>query len=158
MELRTNMAAGPAVKRSRKTRLWTAQHVDGRTRGAKRARAIAAELARGWDGMTPVQRQMLDRAAMLTALSEDLLARRLAGQPVSFDELLRAEGCAKRAIRAVLAERPEPPPAPRFSPMKVLREAEAARKAQQANAGTETQWEATADEEPLHEHPAQPAE
>ena len=149
MELRTDMAAGPAVKRSRKTRLWTAQHVDGRTRGAKRARAIAAELARGWDGMTPVQRQMLDRAAMLTALSEDLLARRLAGQPVSFDELLRAEGCAKRAIRAVLAERPEPPAPPRFSPMKALRE-EAARKAQ----GKEAQREAVTEKAPPNEHPA----
>jgi hypothetical protein len=137
------------VKRSRKTRLWTAQHVDGRTRGAKRARAIAAELARGWDGMTPVQRQMLDRAAMLTALSEDLLARRLARQPVSFDELLRAEGCAKRAIRAVLAERPEPPAPPRFSPMKALRE-EAARKAQ----GKEAQREAVTEKAPPNEHPA----
>src|SRR5260221_3763158 len=126
MELRTDMTAGPAVKRSRKTRLWTAQHLDGRTRGAKRARGLAAELARGWVGITPVQRQMLDRAAMLTALSEDLLARRLAGQPVSVDELLRAEGCAKRANRAVLAERPEPPPAPRFSPMKALGEPESA--------------------------------
>ena len=135
MELRTDIAAGSAVKRSRKTRLWTAQHVDGRTRGAKRARAIAAELGRGWVGITPVQRQMLDRAAMLTALSEDLLARRLAGQPVSFDELLRLEALAKRAVRAVLAERPEPPAPPRFSPMKVLRE-EAAKKAK-ANAGTE---------------------
>ena len=130
MEMHTDIAAGPAVKRSRKTRLWTAQHIDGRTRGAKRARAIAAELARGWDGMTPVQRQMLDRAAMLTALSEDLLARRLAGQPVSFDELLRLEAVAKRAVRAVLAERPEPPAPPRFSPMKAVREA--ARKATQA--------------------------
>jgi hypothetical protein len=150
MELRTDTAASPVAKRSRKTRLWTAQHVDGRTRGAKRARAIAAEFARGWDGITPVQRQMLDRAAMLTALSEDLLARRLAGQPVSFDELLRAEGCAKRAIRAVLAERPEPPAPPRFSPMKVLREA---RKAQQANAGKEAQGEAVTEKEPApNEH------
>jgi hypothetical protein len=148
MELRTNMVADPVVKRSRKSRLWTAQHVDGRTRGAKRARAIAAELARGWNEITPVQRQMLDRAAMLTALSEDLLARRLAGQPVSFDELLRAEGCAKRAIRAVLAERPEPPAPPRFSPMKALRE-EAARKAQ----GTEAQRGAATEKAPPNEHP-----
>ena len=147
--MHTDIAAGSAVKRSRKTRLWTAQHVDGRTRGAKRARAIAAELARGWDGMTPVQRQMLDRAAMLTALSEDLLARRLAGQPVSFDELLRVEGCAKRVIRAVLAERPEPPAPPRFSPMKALRE-EAARKAQ----GTEAQRGAATEKAPPNEHPA----
>jgi hypothetical protein len=71
---------------------------------------------------------MLDRAAMLIALSEDLLARRLAGQPISFDELLRSEGCAKRALRSILAERPKPPTPPRFSPMKVLRE-EAAKKA-----------------------------
>jgi hypothetical protein len=147
--MHTDIAAGSAVKRSRKTRLWTAQHVDGRTRGAKRARATAAELARGWDGMTPVQRQMLDRAAMLTALSEDLLARRLAGQPVSFDELLRVEGCAKRAIRAVLAERPEPPAPPRFSPMKALRE-EAARKTQ----GKEAQREAVTEKAPPNEHPA----
>jgi hypothetical protein len=143
MELRTETAASPARKR----RLWTAQHVDGRTRGAKRARAIAAELARGWDGMTPVQRQMLDRAAMLTALSEDLLARRLAGQPVSFDELLRLEAVAKRAVRAVLAERPEPPAPPRFSPMKALRE-EAARKAQGKEAREAVTEKALPDEHP----------
>jgi hypothetical protein len=46
---------------------------------------------------------------MLAALAEDLAARRLAGQPVSFDELLRVEGVAKRAIRAVLAECPPQP-------------------------------------------------
>jgi hypothetical protein len=41
---------------------------------------------------------------MLAAHAEDLAARRLAGQLVSFDELLRAEGCARRAVRGVLAE------------------------------------------------------
>jgi hypothetical protein len=35
--------------------------------------------------------------------------RRLAGQPGSLDELLRVEGCAKRAIAAVVAERPVKP-------------------------------------------------
>jgi hypothetical protein len=103
--MHTNIAAGPAAKRSRKTRLWTAQHVDGRTRGAKRARAIAAELARGWDGMTPVQRQMLDRAAMLTALSEDLLARRLAGAASVVRRATASRGrceasCSGRSCRA----------------------------------------------------------
>jgi hypothetical protein len=47
MELRTDIAAGAAVKRSRKTRLLTAGHLDGRTRGSKRARKLAAELAPG---------------------------------------------------------------------------------------------------------------
>jgi hypothetical protein len=142
MEIHTEMAVEPAVKRSRKTRLMTVEHLDRRTRASKRAREIAAELARGWDGMiTAVQQQAVERAGMLCALAEDLLARRLAGQPVSLDELLRAEGCAKRAVRTVLAERPKPLPAPRFSPMKAVREAEAARKAQ-------------AEKEPLDEYPA----
>jgi hypothetical protein len=108
----------------------------------------------GGDGITPVQRQAIGRAAMLCAIAEDAVARRLAGQPIPISDVLRAEGVAKRAVKAVLAE--EPPAPPRFSPMKVLRE-EAAKKAK-ANAGTEAQREATADEEALHEHPAQPAE
>jgi hypothetical protein len=143
MEMHTDMAVDPVTKRGRKTRrLLTAGHLDRRTRGVKRARTIAAELERGWDGITPVQRQAIERASMLSALAEDLLARRLTGQPVSLDELLRAEGCAKRAIRAVLAERPEPPAPARFSPMKAVREAEAARKA----AGTEAQGAVTKEE------------
>jgi hypothetical protein len=148
MEMRADIAADPAVKRSRKTRLWTAQHLDGRTRGSKRARALAAELARGWDGITTVQQQAVERASMLCALAEDLAARRLAGQLIPLDDVLRAEGVAKRAVKAVLAERPEPPAPPRFSPMKALRE-EAARKAQ----GTEAQRGAATEKAPPNEHP-----
>src|SRR5438132_8680455 len=126
MEMHADLAAGPVAKR--KTRLLTAGHLDRRTRGVKRARAIAAELERGWNGITPVQRQAIGRAAMLCAIAEDAVARRLAGQPIPISDVLRAEGVAKRAVKAVLAERPEPPAPPRFSPMKVLRE-EAAKKA-----------------------------
>jgi hypothetical protein len=127
-----DMPVDTVVVPARKRRLWTAQHVDRRTRGSKRARKLAAELAAGFINITALQRRACEQAGMLAALAEDLAARRLAGQPIPFDELLRAEGCAKRAIKAVLAERPTPPPAPRFSPMKVLRESEAARKAAQA--------------------------
>src|SRR2546423_10777527 len=127
MEMHADTAASPAAKRGR--RLLTAGHLDRRTRGAKRARAIAAELARGWDGIAPVQRQAIERAAMWCAIAEDLAARRLAGQQILLDDVLRAEGVAKRAVKAVLAERPVPPAPPRFSPMRALREAEAVRKA-----------------------------
>jgi hypothetical protein len=121
--------------------------LDGRTNSAKRARAITAELEAGFGvGITKVQRQAIERAAMLCAIAEDLACRRLIGQPISIDELLRSEGVARRAVRAVLAERPAPPAAPRFSPMKALREAEAARKA--AQPGTATKKEA------LDEHAA----
>jgi len=133
MEMQPNtpaVAAGSTPDRRRKMRLLTAAHLDRRTLASKRARVIAAELARGWDGITPVQRQAIERAAMLVTLAEDLVARRLAGEPIPISDVLRAEGVAKRAVRAVLAERPEPPAPPRFSPMRALRE-EAARKAQE---------------------------
>jgi hypothetical protein len=145
MEMRTDMATSPAAKRGR--RLLTVRYVDGRTRGGKRARKLAAELARGFGtAISEMQRRSCEQAGMLAALAEDLAARRLAGQPISFDELLRSEGVARRAIRAVRAECPAPPPAPRFSPMKALREAEAARKAAQTDTTTE--------KAPLDEHPA----
>jgi hypothetical protein len=107
MGMHAEVAVSPAAKRSPKARLLTAGHLDGRTRAAKRARAVAAELELGFRGeTTAVQRQAIGRAAVLCALAEDLGARRLAGQPVSLDELLRVEGVAKRAIAAVVAERP----------------------------------------------------
>ena len=122
--MHADIMAGSAAKRSPKARPMTAGHLDGRTRAAKRARAIAAELEAGFgDEITERQRQDIGRAAVLSAIAEDLVMRRLAGQPISLDELLRVEGVAKRAIRAVLAECPVKPracgldpdaPLPRF--------------------------------------------
>jgi hypothetical protein len=106
-KMHAEIAVTSAVKRSPKARLLTAGHLDGRTRASKRARSIAAELQAGFgDEITKVQRQAIERAAVLSVIAEDLVMRRLAGQPVSLDELLRVEGVAKRAIRAVVAERP----------------------------------------------------
>jgi len=50
---------------------------------------------------------------MLTAIAEDLAARQLAGLSVCLDEVLRAEGVARRAVAGVLATKPEPKPAER---------------------------------------------
>jgi hypothetical protein len=131
MEMHTEIAVSSAAKRSPKARLLTAGHLDGRTRASKRARAIAAELTAGFgDEITKVQRQAIERAAVLSVFAEDLVMRRLAGQPVSLDELLRCEAVAKRAIRAVLAECPVKPAVPRGLEIARLRWAEeAARKA-----------------------------
>jgi hypothetical protein len=122
-DIATDIAAGPAVKRSRKARLMTVAHLDRRTRASKRAREVAVELEQGFGTeITKRQRQDIGQAAVLCAIAEDLAARRLAGQLVSLDELLRTQGVAKRAIRAVLAECPVKParaldpdaPLPRF--------------------------------------------
>jgi hypothetical protein len=110
MEIPADMAASPTTKRSPKARLMTVGHLDHRTRASKRACALAAELAAGFGAeITRMQLQAVERAAVLCAIAEDLATRRLAGQPVPMDELLRAEGVARRAVRAVVAERPAKP-------------------------------------------------
>jgi hypothetical protein len=135
MEMHTEIAVSSAAKRSPKARLLTAGHLDGRTRASKRARAIAAELTAGFgDEITKVQRQAIERAAVLSVLAEDLVMRRLAGQPVSLDELLRCEAVAKRAIRAVLAECPVKPAVPRGLEIARLRWAEEAERERKAKA------------------------
>ena len=143
--MHADMVAGPAAKRSRKVRPLTIEHLDHRTRASKRARALAAELARGFGtGITEVQRRACEQAGMLAALAEDLAARRLGGQPVSFDELLRVEGVAKRAIRAVLAERPPQPRGlqrarARWEEAEQAKAAQAAEKAGEATAKDNTE-------------------
>ena len=97
-------------------RLHTVHDLDGRTRAARRARVVVAELVKalgGPDAVSPGQRQACERAGMLTAIAEDLAARQLAGLSGCLDEVLRAEGVARRAVAAVLASKTEPAPTER---------------------------------------------
>ena len=97
-------------------KLKTVADLDGRTRAARRARAVVAELVKalgGPDAVSPGQRQACERAGMLTAIAEDLAARQLAGLPVCLDEVLRADGAARRAVKAALASKAEPTPTER---------------------------------------------
>src|SRR5262245_2083785 len=95
-------------------KLKTVADLDGRTRAARRAKAIVAELVQAMGGnVTLAQLQAIERAAMLCAIAEDLAARQLAGLSVTLDEVLRAEGTARRSVAAILANRPEPKPTER---------------------------------------------
>ena|SRR6516162_4684374 len=95
-------------------KLKTVADLDGRTRAARRAKAVVAELTQAMGGnVTPAQRQAIERAAMLSAVADDLAARQLAGLPVCLDEVLRADGAARRAVKAALASKAEPTPTER---------------------------------------------
>jgi hypothetical protein len=99
MVMPAGLAQDIAPRRGTKRKLVTVRDIDGRTRGAKRARQIAAELIASFGPqITKTQKQATMRAAMFCALAEDLAARRLAGQAVSLDELIRMEGVARRAV------------------------------------------------------------
>jgi hypothetical protein len=102
--------------RIRRLMLHSVHDLDGRSRAARRAKAVVADLVQalgGPDAVTPAQRQACERAAMLCAIADDLAARQLAGLSVTLDEVLRADGTARRAVRAILANRPEPKPTER---------------------------------------------
>jgi hypothetical protein len=81
--------------------------LDGRSSVVIRCKEIIRELeatARG--PITPLRRRSIERAALMVVLAEELAARQLQGEPIPLDAVLRAEGVARRAVKAVLAERP----------------------------------------------------
>jgi hypothetical protein len=86
-----------------KQRLLTLDAMDGRTIAARRAR----ELARGFEAelggsLSVSQRAAIERAATLIAVAEDARARRLAGdQAVTLDDVVRVDGAAARAVKAL---------------------------------------------------------
>jgi hypothetical protein len=100
--------------RMRRLHLRTMHDIDRRSRAYRRVRAVVVELTQAVGGnVSPAQRQAIERAAMLCAIADDLAARQLAGLSVTLDEVLRADGTARRAVRAILANRPEPKPTER---------------------------------------------
>jgi len=86
-----------------KVRLVTTGDLDGRTVAARRSRELAATFAAELDpsgNLTPTQRLAVERAATLTAVSEDAQTRRLAGDhSVSLEDLVRIDNAARRAVR-----------------------------------------------------------
>jgi hypothetical protein len=104
-------------------RLRTLRHLDGRTRAAKRARALVRyfENALGGDMALPIGTKiMVETAAVLAAIAQDTQARRLAGEPIPLDEVIRASRCARLALKdlglldfpEVVEVEPEPEPVP----------------------------------------------
>jgi len=107
-------------------RLLTVRSLDGRSQAGRRARQIARELMAQFDAeITPIQKQACERAGMLTAIAEDLAARQLMGVTVDLDAVLRAEGAARRAVKAITAERPAPASASRERSLSALEWSEA---------------------------------
>ena len=95
---------GSASVPRRKAQLQTLESLDARTRAARRANELAAVFAgeMGEAGNSPAGRLAARRAAVLTAVAEDVAARRLGGDAaVSVDDVVRSDGAASRAMRAL---------------------------------------------------------
>jgi hypothetical protein len=109
-----HIQAGNRTETSGIMRLRTIDGLDGRTVAARRARELAKSFEAELDGtITASRRLAVERAAALVALAEDAKARRRAGdQSVTLDDVVRVDGAAARAVKALgikAAGAPKPP-------------------------------------------------
>jgi hypothetical protein len=75
-------------------------NLDFRTKKGRRVRHLVSAFKQALGGnLSPVQEAAVIRAAMLTAVAEDLQARRLRGEAIAIDDLVRADSTARRAVR-----------------------------------------------------------
>jgi hypothetical protein len=109
--------------RRRKTRLRSVAELDLRTVSGKRARALARLFESALGQVSPAQRLAIDGAAGLVALSEDAVARRLRGEAVPLDDVIRAVACARRAVRDLGIDRKREPAVPSLAEYLAKREA-----------------------------------
>ena len=94
-------------------RLQTMRALDGRTTAAKNARRIARELAAflGDGPLTPTQADAIQQAAVLSVIGGDLESRRLAGEAISLEDLVRVRRLQRQLVRD-LGIPDKPPEAP----------------------------------------------
>lgn len=95
----TKLDAESAPLASSKVRLCTLEHLDGRTRAAKRAHELIAAFESDLGGkLSSVDRLAVRRASVLVALAENAAAKELAGETTDIDLLVRINNAARRAV------------------------------------------------------------
>jgi hypothetical protein len=102
------LAPVPVRKRGRKTQLVTISDLDGRTGAAKRVRelvrAIESDLG-GSDHLSATQRQLVQRAAVLSAIAEDFEVRWALGQEVDVGTHVTLINSLRRVYETIGLER-----------------------------------------------------
>jgi hypothetical protein len=79
--------------------------VDGRLRAARRVKALTAAFLTQLDATDPVTLAAVKKAAELVAVAEDLRRRALQGDVIDLGEMVKVEGVADRAVRALAIDR-----------------------------------------------------
>jgi hypothetical protein len=94
-------------------RLLTREHLDNRTRAARRARELAEALAAELGGNPNVtERAAIDRAATLAAIAEDARTRHLGGDcSITLSDVVQVDNAADRAARRIRSAKSRSVPA-----------------------------------------------
>jgi hypothetical protein len=110
---RTVIADRPAANRARATNKPRRMVISGRTALGRRVRDLADSFAAqlgGWTGLSDTMTHNVRRAAELTALAEQTRADALRDGNLNPLALVRLEGAANRAVRALMLDRKREPP------------------------------------------------
>lgn len=78
--------------------------LDGRTLAARRIRDLAVTYTAalgGAEGLSPIERENVLKAAQLTVTAEDMRRRSLKGEAVDIASLVKLENLASRAVRTL---------------------------------------------------------
>jgi hypothetical protein len=102
-------AAEIEPKRGPKVRLIGLRHLDNRTRASRRARKLAAALEAEIGGdLSEGDKLAVERAAVLATIAQDAEARRLRGESVPLDDIVRTSRLARLALADVRKLRKRP--------------------------------------------------
>lgn len=95
----------------RRKRKPAGPHLDGRTRGAKRIKAVTDALLAELGGVVNDATMMvrIRRAAELVVAAEIARGNALTGKKVDLAKLIRLEGVASRAVKELQAHKAKPP-------------------------------------------------
>jgi hypothetical protein len=92
----------PGRLRRRQARYRNAAEIDGRTRAGRRTKELTRQFETAIGGaLTDAQKLAIHRAAVLTAVAEDTRMRRLAGEGIPLDDLVRIDRLAAQAVRSL---------------------------------------------------------
>jgi hypothetical protein len=98
----------PRIARQGFTRFLTLADLDARTKAAQRARQVLAAIEGdlgGADRLSEGQRQLAQRAALISVQCEDYETRFLMGQPHELPDYLAACNCLRRVLASLGLER-----------------------------------------------------
>jgi hypothetical protein len=108
----TSPIAARSNGEARGVRLWSVRRLDGRTKAAKRIKGLVEHYASalgGWQNLSPIRRQEVERAGTLTVIAEIARERFMLGEDISLDDVVRAERLALHAMRRLGIRQQEPP-------------------------------------------------
>jgi hypothetical protein len=98
----------PRIARHGYIRFLTLKDLDARSRAAGYAKQLAGALESdlgGADRLSAAQRQLVQRAAVLSSQCEDFETRYLLGEPVELPDYLAATNCLRRVLLALGLDR-----------------------------------------------------